>query len=201
MSHILPAYSTPFSNGTLSLRMEILAIGARFPAVFTAAKSCSEAWFPVPDSFGQGIKAPVVPCGEGGHGSTFVTLRLNVCGTYSEIKEPEEIHHLMSSTTLLLCPFGKRGQKNICFLCWSKFMFKSCEWTEHQGNSESFGGSHFLDRVMLESGRSLLRKAYIIWNKSQTLILLVFSHKSPKNIKLIQSKAVLPVYKLQPIKV
>lgn len=50
---------SPFSNGTLSLREEILAIGARLPAVFTAAKSCSEVWFPIPDSYGQGIKAPV----------------------------------------------------------------------------------------------------------------------------------------------
>lgn len=85
--------------------------------VFTAAKSCSEVWFPIPDSDGQGIKAPLMPRGEGGHGSTFVTLRLNMFDTYSEIKEPEEIHHLVSSTTPLLCHFVRRGHKNICFLC------------------------------------------------------------------------------------
>lgn len=95
-----------------------MARGARFPAVFTAAKSCSEVWFPVRDSYGQGIKAPAMPCGEEGHGSTFVTLRLHVFGTYSEIKEPKEIHHLISSTALLLCPFVRRGHKTIWgFLC------------------------------------------------------------------------------------
>lgn len=118
-----------------SLKGDNLAIGTRFPAAFRAAKSCSEVWFPVPDSYGQGIKAPVMLCGEGGHGSTFVALRLHVCGTYSEMKEPEEIHHLISSTTLLLCPFVRREHKNICFLCWNMFTFKSGEWIEHQGNS------------------------------------------------------------------
>lgn len=78
----------------------------------------------VPASHGQGIKAPVMPCGERGHGSVFAALRPNVDCTCSEIKEPGEVHHLISSTTFLLCPFVKRGHQNICLLCWNMFMFR-----------------------------------------------------------------------------
>lgn len=149
-----------------SLTGEGSTIGNRFPSVFTAAKSFSEVQIPIPASYGQRIKAPVMPCGERGHGSTFVALRPNVGGTCSEIKEPGEVHHPISSIAFLLCPFVNRGHQNICLLCWNMFMFKGSGWTEHQGSSEPFEESHFLNRVTLESVRLFLSKGCITWKET-----------------------------------